>query len=203
MSEISGLVQRMRVVQQELSAFASARLATASDEELCAFTVAAEQVGRLADATRVAAAGELGDRSSPGLGHDGLAFRMGQGKAVLLIAALTRASNAEAARRMRLGAATRTRATIDGAVLEPFHPRVTAALEAGEIGVEAAARIVKAMDQAGRVASDEEIRCAETELVDAARTDTADEIGVQAVLWREFLDPDGAEPREEIGRAHV
>ena len=34
----------------------------------------------------------------------------------------------------------------------------------------------------------------------AAATDMADEIGVQAILWREFLDPDGAEPREE--RAH-
>ena len=48
--------------------------------------------------------------------------------------------------------------------------------------------------------SDEEIACAEAELVGAAATDTADEIGVQAILWPEFLDPDGAEPREE--RAH-
>jgi len=200
MSEISELVERMRAVQQGLSAVAGARLAAASDEELCAFTVAAEQIGRLSDAARVAAAGEIGERSAPGLGRDGLSFRMGQGKTVLLIAALTRASNAEAARRMRLGAATRTRPTIDGTVLEPFHPLVTEALEAGEIGVEAAARIVRALDEAGRVATDEEIRCAETELVGAARTDTADEIGAQAIVWREFLDQDGAEPRE--ARAH-
>jgi hypothetical protein len=200
MSEISGLVERMRALQQGLSAVAGVRLAGATDEELCAFTVAAEEVGRLADAARIAAAGEVGDRSSPGLGHDGLAFRLGHGKAVLLLAALTRASKAEAARRLKLGAATRVRPSIDGTVLEPFHPLVTGALEAGEIGVEAAARIVRALDEAGRVATDEEIRCAETELVDAARSDTADEIGVQAIVWREFLDQDGAEPRE--ARAH-
>jgi hypothetical protein len=200
MSEISGLVERMRALQRDLVAVAGVRLAGATDEELCALTVAVEDAGRLLDALRVATAGEVGDRSSPGLGHDGLAFRLGHGKAVLLLAALTRASNAEAARRLKLGAATRVRPTIDGAVLEPFHPLVTGALEAGQIGVEAAARIVRALDDAGRVATDEEIRCAETELVDAARSDTADEIGVQAIVWREFLDQDGAEPRE--ARAH-
>jgi hypothetical protein len=196
MSEIELVIERMRALQQGLSAVAGVRLAGATDEQLCALTVAVEDAGRLLDALRVATAGEVGDRSSPGLGHDGLAFRLGHGKAVLLLAALTRASNAEAARRLKLGAATRVRPTIDGTVLEPFHPLVTGALEAGEIGVEAAARIVRALDEAGRVASDEEIRCAETELVDAARSDTADEIGVQAIVWREFLDQDGAEPRE-------
>jgi len=196
MSEISGLVERMRALRRDLVAVAGVRLAGATDEELCALTVAVEDAGRLLDALRIATAGELGDRSTPGLGHDGLAFRLGHGKAVLLLAALTRASNAEAARRLKLGAATRSRTTIDGTLLEPFHPLVTGALEAGEIGVEAAARIVRALDEAGRVATEEEIRCAETELVDAARSDTADEIGVQAIVWREFLDQDGAEPRE-------
>jgi len=200
MSEIELVIERMRALQQDLSAVAGVRLAGATDEELCALTVAVEDAGRLLDALRIASAGELGDRSTPGLGHDGLAFRLGHGKAVLLLAALTRASNAEAARRLKLGAATRVRTTIDGTVLEPFHPLVTGALEAGEIGVEAAARIVRALDEAGRVATEEEIRCAESELVDAARSDTADEIGVQAIVWREFLDQDGAEPRE--ARAH-
>jgi hypothetical protein len=200
MSEMSQLIERMRVVQHDLAAFAGARLAGATDEELCAFTVAAEQNGRLADAARVTAAGEVADRSAPGLGHDSLAVKLGQGRAAMLIAFLTRASTAEATRRMRLGTATRVRTSIDGTVLEPFHPAVRTALMSGEIGVESAARIVKAMDEASRSATDEEIACAEHELVGSAGTDTADEIGVQAVLWREFLDPDGAEPREE--RAH-
>jgi hypothetical protein len=200
MSEVSELVERMRVVQGDLAAFAGARLNGATDAELCAFAVAAEEVGRLADAARVVAAGELGDRSAPGLGHDSLAVKLGQGKAVMLIASLTRVSNAEAARRMKLGAATRVRRSIDGTVLEPFHPAVGEALACGRIGTEAAARIVKAMDEASRTATDEQVACAEAELVGAARSDSADEIAVQAMLWREFLDPDGAEPREE--RAH-
>ena len=194
------VVERMRELREQLQSLAEVRLHGASDEELCALTVATEEAGRLLDSLRVAEAGELADRSAPGLGHDSLAVKLGQGKAVMLVAFLTRVSNAEAARRMKLGAATRVRATIDGTVLEPFHPAVHQALVSGDIGVEAASRIVRAMDEAARTATDEEIACAESELVGAARTDTADEIGVQAVLWREFLDPDGAEPREE--RAH-
>jgi len=194
------VVERMRGLREQLQSLADVRLHGASDEELCALTVATEEAGRLLDSLRVAEAGELADRSAPGLGHDSLAVKLGQGKAVMLVAFLTRVSNAEAARRMKLGAATRSRATIDGTVLEPFHPAVHQALTSGDIGVEAAARIVRAMDEAARTATDEEIACAEAELVGAASTDTADEIGVQAVLWREFLDPDGAEPREE--RAH-
>jgi len=194
------VVERMRGLREQLQSLAEVRLHGASDEELCALTVATEESGRLLDSLRVAEAGELADRSAPGLGHDSLAVKLGQGKAVMLVAFLTRVSNAEAARRMKLGAATRSRASIDGTVLEPFHPAVHQALTSGDIGVEAAARIVKAMDEAARTATDEEIACAEAELVAAASTDTADEIGVQAVLWREFLDPDGAEPREE--RAH-
>ena len=194
------VVERMRELREQLQSLAEVRLHGASDEELCALTVATEEAGRLLDSLRVAEAGELADRSAPGLGHDSLAVKLGQGKAVMLVAFLTRVSNAEAARRMKLGTATRSRATIDGTVLEPFHPAVHQALTSGDIGVEAAARIVRAMDEAARTATNEEIACAESELVGAARTDTADEIGVQATLWREFLDPDGAEPREE--RAH-
>ena len=200
MSEIGELVERMRALQRELAAVAGMRLVGATDEELCALTVAVEEAGRLTDALRVASAGEIGERSAPGLGHDGLASRLGWGRAVLLVAALTRCSNAEAARRLRLGAAVRPRTTLDGAVLEPAHPALATALQAGGIGVEAAARIVRALDEAARVATDEQIACAESELVDAAATDTADEIGVQAIVWREFLDQDGAEPRE--ARAH-
>jgi hypothetical protein len=62
MTETAELVERMRGLQRGLAGFAGARLAGASDEELCAFTVAVEEAGRLVDAARVAAAGELADR---------------------------------------------------------------------------------------------------------------------------------------------
>lgn len=205
-SGASGLSERMRRVQQDLSALlveadlAGTSLLGLSDEQLCTLTVATEDAGRLVDSMRIAAAGEIGDRSAPGLGRDGLATRLGHGKAVLLLAQLTRVSNAEAARRLRLGAGTRPQQLFDGTVLPSFHPAVSAALGSGEIGVEAAARIVTAMDTALTTASDEEVAAAEEELVAAALTDTTDEIAVQAVVWREFLDPDGAEPRE--ARAH-
>jgi hypothetical protein len=199
-SALSELTERMRRVEQDLSDLAGTPLLGLSDQELCALTVATEDAGRLLDSLRVAAAGELGDRSAPGLGRDGLATRLGHGKAVLLLAQLTRVSNAEAARRLRLGAATRPRLLFDGSVLPSFHPAVTASLCAGRIGVEAAARIVAAMDTALTTATDEQVAAAERELVEAALTDSTDEIAVQALVWREYLDPDGAEPRE--ARAH-
>jgi hypothetical protein len=204
MDRIGDAIERMRRLREELVAGDTALLAVgdlsllaASDEQLCEMTLEVESIGRLVDALRAACAGEIAERSSRGLGSEGLAFRLGHGKGVQLIAHLTRVSVAEAARRIRLGSATRTRTAFEGELLEPFYPEVAVALAAGEIGVESAARIVQCMDQARSTATDAEIAVAEAELVAAAATDTADDIALQARVWREFLDPDGAEPRDE------
>jgi hypothetical protein len=108
----------------------------------------------------------------------------------------------EAGRRIRLGAAIRAGRALDGSLLPADHDRVAAAMIAGELGVDAAESIVHCLDQAARraglsLAAAELRDAAEQSLVDTARTATADEVAVQARAWREALDPDGAEPREE------
>lgn len=157
----------------------------------------AEQVGRLADTIRVQVAAEVDDRSRFGLGSDGLASRLGQRRGLQLVTSVTRVSEAEAARRIRLGGAIRQRVMLDGQVLPANHPHVAAAMVAGTMGVEAAASVVRCLDQAARRCREpEQLDRAEFELAAASAHDTADSIAFEARVWRELLDQDGAEPRD-------
>ena len=129
----------------------AAALSGADGRQVCAVTVAVEEAGRLVDALRVVAAGEVHDRSLPERGDDGLAFAHGLRRGWQLLERLTRVSPAEARRRTLLGAAARPRTTLDGTVLPPAHPLVGAALAAGGIGVDAAEVVVRCLDQAASV----------------------------------------------------
>jgi hypothetical protein len=187
---------------EHLTRLAREPLDSLTDERLCAQTVEIEQLGRLLDTARVRVAAELADRSRFGLGNDSLAFRLGHGKAALLIEALTRVSPREAGRRIRLGASTRSPRGFDGELLPSAHPRVAAALELGSIGIDSAEVIVRCLDEAATRAgssldAEENRAVAEEALVEVAAASTADEVAVQARAWREALDPDGAEPRDE------
>jgi hypothetical protein len=183
----------------EAVADARAALAVADDRDVCALTVAVEQAGRLVDGLRVAAAGEIHERSRPERGETALAFRFGHRRGSQLVERLTRVSQSEAARRVAVGTAVRASTTLDGAPLAPAHPVVADALENGTIGLDAAAVVVRCLDQAALAANPDpqHLFAAETALVESAGRCTADEVGVQARAWREALDPDGAEPRDE------
>jgi hypothetical protein len=190
----------IRLVSERLAALAgeaAATLRSATDDDVCAATVAVEEAGRLLDALRVSTAGEVDDRSRRGLGTDGLAHKYGHSKGSSFVEQLTRVAPAEASRRVRLGRAVRPCAALDGSALPADHEIVGQAMAAGVIGVDAAAVIVRCLDQARETAADDAIRVAETALVESARTGSADEIAIQARAWREALDPDGAEPRDE------
>lgn len=65
------------------------------------------------------------------------------------------------------------------------------------MGVDAAALVVRCLDQAARTAAPEHLEAAELALVDASGRDSADLVGIEARVWREALDPDGAELRED------
>ena len=187
---------------EHLALLADESLDGLTDEQLCAQTVELERLGRLLDTARIRAAAELADRSRFGLGTDSLAFRLGHGKAALLVESLTRVSPREAGRRIRLGASTRSDRGFDGALLPARHPAVAGALAEGSIGIDAAEIIVRCLDQAAEragmsLAAEENREFAERALVEVATESTADEVAVQARAWREALDPDGAEPRDE------
>lgn len=184
-------------VRERLAAVSGAPLHSTSDRALCALTVAVEEAGRLLDGLRAAVAGEIADRSRFGLGTDSLAHRMGMKRGVDVVERLTRVSAAEAGRRVKVGAALRSEVGIDGSVTPPDHAPLAAAMAAGDVGIDAATVIVRCLEQARATAAPDDIEAAENALVEAATHCTADEVGVQARAWREALDPDGAEPRDE------
>ena len=197
-----GLHERLSALTRAASdaaAQAAAALAVADDRDVCALAVAVEEAGRFVDGLRAVAAGEIQERSRPERGESALALRFGHRRGSQLVERLTRVSQAEAARRVVLGEAVRTSTTVDGSPLAAAHPVVAEALLGGAIGLDAAAVVVRCLDQAARAANPEpqHLLAAETALVESAGRCTADEVGVQARAWREALDPDGAEPRDE------
>ena len=191
----------LETLTERMALLTSAPLDLLTPEELCTHTVELERLGRLVDAARARAAAELSDRSRFGLGSDSLAFRLGYGKAAMLVEGLTRVSPREAARRIRLGTSIRSTRSFDGTLLPAEHEHVAAAMAEGTIGVDAAESIVRCLDQAAARAgisleAEANREVAERALVECAETQTADEVAVQARAWREALDPDGAEPRD-------
>lgn len=102
---------------------------------------------------------------------------------------------------MKLGARVTARAALDGTPLPAEHPLVAAALAEGAIGTDAAAVITGCLAQCADRASLDDRDAAERHLVEVARTEPADIVAVHARLWRDALDPDGAEPRDEQLRA--
>jgi hypothetical protein len=172
-----------------------------TDEQACERAALIEGAGRLIDALRVGSAADLAQRSRPELGEAGLARRHGCRTAVQLLERITRVSAREAARRANLGSVLAPRRALDGSPLSAQFAIAGAALEQGRIGVDAAWAITRALGQAAAKASPIDLEAAEESLVTAAGVDPADLVAVQARLWREALDPDGAEPREEELRA--
>jgi hypothetical protein len=172
-------------------------MAALSDEDLCVMLREIEQVGRLTDALRALAAAEVDDRSRHELGTAGLGRRLGYTQSSLLIERVTLVSQGEASRRIRLGQAIAPRISLTGELLPPPYPRVASAMAEGTVGVDAASIVVRCLSQAGDRAEPGLILEAEENLMSQARTEPADLVAIHARVWREALDPDGAEPRDE------
>ena len=179
-----------------LAAAARAGAAGLDDSALVLAASTAEELGRLVDALRVQLAGEIDERSRYELGRDGLAQRLGETRAVHLIEKVTLVSSREAARRVRLGRATRARFALDGSPLPAEFSAVSAGLADGMLGLDSAAAIVQHLTQADTAPREHRDR-AEHALVEDAASMSADLVAVRARVWREALDPDGAEPRDE------
>jgi hypothetical protein len=172
---------------------------TLSDDELIAVLGMDEAIGRLCDASRVLDAGEVADRSRYELGASGLSMRLSERKPINFIEQITRVSQAEASRRVRIGLAIRQRQSILGETLPPEHPIVAEALVSGAIGIDTAHCILYSLKQAvtGSASTPERMGEAELALVTLGTRESADLTADAGRLWRDALDPDGIEPRYE------
>ncbi|MCS5736594.1 13E12 repeat family protein, partial [Herbiconiux daphne] len=195
--------------------------------ELLGRAVLLERVARLVGAGQVEVAGEIGHRSRPELGDEGLSRAENFTSPARLVAAVTGVSSREAAGRVELGRRLRAAEQLGGAPGPLPFPAVTAALAAGVVGVEVAGVISRELaGLARRGVAPDDIAAAEATLVTAATQpsplthDTASPdalpegagasavaggVGVDGVVRlvvrvRDLLDPDGACPREERQR---
>jgi hypothetical protein len=184
-------------------------LRAVADDRLLLTTGQLERLGRVVDARRVEAAGEVAHRSRPTLGSASLAVRKGCRDAVELLRRVTLASTANVRRRVKLGAETRVQIALSGDLFPPRFPHLAVALENGTIGVDAATAIVGELSPTLIRAEVSAVQTAEAELVAAAIGTspdspvpcTTEEIRDQATVWRAFLDQDGTAPAEERAMA--
>lgn len=168
-----------------------------SDSELQTELEAAFAERRRIDATIVRLSGEAAHRSRAELGAEGLARRCGTSNASVLVASIGLIGMAEAGRFCRVGVATTPRRSLTGEPLPAPCSQLAAAVDDGSVSVEAAAHISSQLDQARARASVEDLLVAERELVAFAEEAIADDVRRLAIRWRDALDVDGIEPREE------
>ncbi|MET1017368.1 MAG: DUF222 domain-containing protein, partial [Leifsonia flava] len=175
-----------------------------SGSGLVSVTDALTRLRRTTDALLVRAAGEVGRRSGPEFGTEGLAKKKGFSTPTKLVASSTGGSTGEAARFLAVGAATASRQDFSGQARPARHPHVAAALDAGLISVDAAGAITGMLD---RVAPRADAAVAEgIEKILAERAaDLPLSLLLRVIKQAETrLDPDGAEPRDEerwLGRS--
>jgi 5-methylcytosine-specific restriction protein A len=175
------------------------------DDSLLLITAAIESVGRQIDALRVAAAAEVADRSRPELGSDRLSTKKGCRSASELLQRVTLVAGPTANRRLRIGSQLRTEHSLLGQALPPTFPAVAVGLAAGALGIDSAEAILSSLSPTLHRAALNDVQVAEAELVAAATgrsgdtpvPATADEIRMQASVWKPVLDPDGGLPDDE------
>ncbi|NYD72113.1 HNH endonuclease signature motif containing protein [Herbiconiux flava] len=178
-----------------------AGLAGLGDDELLRLMAAYEALGRAVSAQQVRFAGEVGVRSRTELGDEGLSRSQNFTTPVALVAKVTGASARACKARLELGRKLRGAVLLGGGEGPAPFPVVARALDDGVLGVEAATSIVgRCNELADRGCSADVVATAEETLVDqtiACRL-SADETAKLAIRLREVLDPDGAEPRDEV-----
>jgi hypothetical protein len=190
-------------VTEQLTAEAAALAALAclpavlDDCALLGESEAWEAIGRLADARRVALAGEVAWRSREQIGDASLARKHGDRDATDLLARELRIGAREARRRTALGIRVRTGLSITGEELPSRWTHVSDALATGSIGLDAARVIVDMLGAVARRAQREQLDVAAAALVESALTLSPDLLRVQAAVWQAVRDPDGAKPAED------
>jgi hypothetical protein len=186
-------------------------LGSESDETVLSTLVTLEEIARLTGAAQTHVAAIVDERTEVGGLSDGLAFQYGFSRAVPLIEHLTRVSEIEARKRVRLGKNIRPHVSMTGATVPARYPEVAKGVENGTVAPAVADRIIAGIEQAckNHVTGENEqpgefeehVAVAEKSLVEAAGREPADSVSGQVNLWRDALDPDGAPLRDEDVRA--
>ena len=162
---------------------------------------AVESAGRLMDCARVRVL-------APITGDPVLAERLGYASPSAAVASLARISERSAGARLRVAGAVCSDRALTGASLPAPHPLMSAALDAGHVGLDAATLIAtELISIAGRTSS-QVLEAAESVMVNLASGFYPTGEAIVATVSVDYLageirrvtaaaDPDGARPREE------
>ncbi|MFF2277495.1 DUF222 domain-containing protein [Agromyces sp. NPDC058126] len=171
-----------------------------SDAGLVRVVEVAGGLRRQLDAVLAALAAEVDLRSDAAFGAEGLAKRHGQRNAIQLVASTVGATARQAAMLVRVGAASRPRASFTGEPMPPRRPAVAGVLASGAIGLEAADAICTMLDRVAPRTSATRAAAYEVELA-AFATSVPHSLFQRALTHAEArLDPDGVAPRDEALR---
>jgi hypothetical protein len=196
-TRLRDIANDLRVVAREIGA----GMAGVGDDELLEVMGAIEGLGRVVGAMQVRVAGEVGVRSRRELGDEGLSRAQNFTSAIKLVASVTGASAHESKARLEIGRRLRGAVLLGGGEGPAPFPLVTLGLDEGVLGVETASVIVRhCVALAERGCAPDVVARAEQTLVDetVALRLTADQTAKLAIRLREVINPDGAEPRDEV-----
>ncbi|WP_066043065.1 HNH endonuclease signature motif containing protein [Herbiconiux solani] len=178
-------------------------LARLTDDELLDLMAALETVGRVVEAGQVRVAGEVEIRSRSELGDEGLSRSQNFTSPVTLVASVTGTSARESKKRLEIGRRLRGAVLLGGGEGPAPFPLVAQRLDEGVLAVATASIIVtQCGGLAERGCSPDVVASAEQTLVDETVRHrlTTDQASKLAIHLREVIDPDGAEPRDEVHR---
>jgi hypothetical protein len=198
-------------------AFGQASVRDLTDGELVATMDAAGQLLRSAQALIAETAGEVEARSDAPDRAERLTTRWGCRTTRELVERVTRVSGRSAGDLVRAGRAVAlTRSALTGQALPARYPALRASFAASAVTVDAVVGITIVLDAATtthehRAAAERGLAAAapgdsaeSTEgasdaasIVESGALPTADDLRLQAQVWAAYLDPDGAEPRDE------
>lgn len=168
---------------------------TLTDDDLLADLDAIEELGRIADGLRLAAAREVEVRSAPRLGEERLSFRAGARDGAELVRKVARIGHAEAKRRVGLGMALAPKVTLLGQEIPGRYAPLADAVESGLVGADSARVIIGTWKSLRRRVDRDRLDGMVLQLTDAAMSNDTEQMKDLAGAWAEILDPDGSEPK--------
>ena len=160
-----------------------------------------EALGRLIDAARIRVLAPL-------VGEPVFVERLGYASPRAAVAAIAGVREASAGARLRIATAVTPETALTGAILPPRSQVVAAALDAGDLGMDAAVLIVSELGSVQYRVDQEVIDLAEQVMVARATGHDSEGTAIDGRVSVDFLstelrmitatiDPDGAKPREE------
>lgn len=172
-----------------------------SDDGVVRATEALARLARHVQSLQARVAVGVAERSQGGEDGADLARSHGFSTAERLIAQATGGRYAEAARLVAVGEATAKRLAFSGGEVPAKRPCIAAALQQGELCIDAADAIRRFLDRVELRAGADGLASAEALLVDRAPEVGVDGLARLIKQLEAHLDPDGVKPREDELRA--